>query len=107
MSSDVAAAREAGAEAVVVFMSWGEELSTTPSDLQREIADSLIAAGADVIIGGRCRVPQPMETRIVALEDGGERTGFVCYSLGNLLSCQNDEYTDISANPQYRAHPRR
>ena len=97
MSSDVAAAREAGAEAVVVFMSWGEELSTTPSDLQREIADSLIAAGADVIIGGRCRVPQPMETRTVALEDGGERTGFVCYSLGNLLSCQNDEYTDISA----------
>ena len=97
MSSDVAAAREAGAEAVVVFMSWGEELSTTPNDLQREIADSLIAAGADVIIGGRCRVPQPMETRTVALEDGGERTGFVCYSLGNLLSCQNDEYTDISA----------
>ena len=97
MSSDVAAAREAGAEAVVVFMSWGEELSTTPNDLQREIADSLIASGADVIIGGRCRVPQPMETRTVVLEDGGERTGFVCYSLGNLLSCQNDEYTDISA----------
>ena len=42
-------------------------------------------------------MPQPMETRTVALEDGGERTGFVCYSLGNLLSCQNDEYTDISA----------
>lgn len=97
MDSDIAAAREAGADIVFVFMSWGEELSTTPNDLQYEIADNLIANGADIIIGGRCRVPQPMETRTVVMEDGSERSGFVCYSLGNLLSCQNDQYTDISA----------
>lgn len=97
MDSDIAAAREAGAELVFVFMSWGTEFSTSPSDLQYEIADGLISAGADVIIGGHCRVPQPMEMRTVRLEDGTERTAFVCYSLGNLLSCQNDDYTDISA----------
>ena len=97
MDGEIAAAREAGADIVFVFMSWGEELSTEPTALQYEIADNLIAAGADIIIGGHCRVPQPMETRSVALEDGSERSGFVCYSLGNLLSCQNDEYTDISA----------
>ena len=97
MDSDIAAAREAGADAVFVFMSWGEEFATTPSDGQYEIADHLIAAGADVIVGGHCRVPQPMETRTVTLEDGSEESGFVCFSLGNLLSCQNDEYTDISA----------
>lgn len=97
MDSNIAAAREAGAELVFVFMSWGTEFSTSPSDLQYEIADGLISAGADVIIGGHCRVPQPMEMRTVRLEDGTERTAFVCYSLGNLLSCQNDDYTDISA----------
>ena len=97
MDSDIAAAREAGAELVFVFMSWGTEFSTSPSDLQYEIADGLISAGADVIIGGHCRVPQPMEMRTVRLDDGTERTAFVCYSLGNLLSCQNDDYTDISA----------
>ena len=97
MDSDIAAAREAGAELVFVFMSWGTEFSTSPSDLQYEIADGLISAGAHVIIGGHCRVPQPMEMRTVRLDDGTERTAFVCYSLGNLLSCQNDDYTDISA----------
>ena len=97
MEGDIAAAREAGADAVFVFMSWGEELSTEPTELQQEMAGRLVAAGADVIIGGRCRVPQPMELLTVELDDGSERQGFVCYSLGNLLSCQNDEYTDISA----------
>ncbi len=97
MDGDVAAAREAGADLVFVFMSWGTEFATEPSNLQYDIADNLIAAGADVIIGGHCRVPQPMEMRTVTLDDGSERTAFVCYSLGNLLSCQNDQYTDISA----------
>ena len=97
MDGDIAAAREAGADLVFVFMSWGSELSTEPSDLQYEITDSLIASGADVIIGGHCRVPQPMEMRTVQLDDGTERSAFVCYSLGNLRSCQNDQYTDISA----------
>ncbi|HIS67316.1 MAG TPA: CapA family protein [Candidatus Scatomorpha merdipullorum] len=97
IEGDIAAAREAGADAVFVFMSWGTELSTQPDSLQEEMAGRLVAAGADVIIGGRCRVPQPMEELSVRLEDGTERRGFVCYSLGNLLSCQNDEYTDISA----------
>lgn len=97
MDSDIAGAREAGADLVFVFMSWGSEFSTEPSELQYEIADNLIASGADVIIGGHCRVPQPMEMRTVQMPDGTERTAFVCYSLGNLLSCQNDEYTDISA----------
>lgn len=97
MHSDITAAREAGADLVFVFMSWGAEFETTPSDLQYNIADSLITSGADVIIGGHCRVPQPMEMRTVRLSDGSERSAFVCYSLGNLLSCQNDEYTDISA----------
>ena len=97
LDTDIAAAREAGADLVFVFMSWGTEFSTQPDELQREIADALIASGADVIIGGHCRVPQPMERRTVMLDDGSERSAFVCYSLGNLLSCQNDDYTDISA----------
>ncbi len=97
MDSDITAAREAGADIVFVFMSWGEEFATEPSSLQYEIADALITYGADVIIGGHCRVPQPMEMRTVRLDDGSEESGFVCYSLGNMLSCQNDIYTDISA----------
>lgn len=96
MRSDLEAA-SASADMVFVFMSWGDEFATQPNDRQYEIADFLFANGADIIIGGKCRVPQPMELREVTDENGNSRTGFICYSLGNFLSCQNDQYTDISA----------
>ena len=97
MQADISSAREAGADIVFVFMSWGTEFATEPNEQQVEIADFLFENGADIIIGGHCRVPQRMELRTVKDAEGNERTGFICYSLGNLLSCQNDEYTDISA----------
>ena len=97
MQADISSAREAGADIVFVFMSWGTEFATEPNEQQVEIADFLFENGADIIIGGHCRVPQRMELRTVKDAEGNERTGFICYSLGNVLSCQNDEYTDISA----------
>lgn len=97
MQADISSAREAGADIVFVFMSWGTEFATEPNEQQVEIADFLFENGADIIIGGHCRVPQPMELRTIKDAEGNERTGFICYSLGNMLSCQNDEYTDISA----------
>lgn len=97
MQADISSAREAGADIVFVFMSWGTEFATEPNEQQVEIADFLFENGADIIIGGHCRVPQRMELRTVKDAEGNERTGFICYSLGNMLSCQNDEYTDISA----------
>ena len=96
MQSDLAAAGEA-ADIVFVFMSWGDEFATQPNDQQIEIADFLFENGADIIVGGKCRVPQAMELREVTDSDGNRRTGFICYSLGNFLSCQNDAYTDISS----------
>lgn len=97
MQADISSAREAGADIVFVFMSWGTEFATEPNEQQVEIGDFLFENGADIIIGGHCRVPQRMELRTVKDAEGNERTGFICYSLGNMLSCQNDEYTDISA----------
>lgn len=97
MQADISSAREAGADIVFVFMSWGTEFATEPNEQQVEIADFLFENGADIIIGGHCRVPQRMELRTVKDAEGNERTGFICYSLGNMLSCQNDEHTDISA----------
>lgn len=96
MRSDLEAA-SASADIVFVFMSWGEEFATEPNSEQAEIADFLFANGADIIIGGKCRVPQRMELREITDEDGTKHTGYICYSLGNLLSCQNDAYTNISS----------
>ncbi|NCB52406.1 MAG: CapA family protein [Clostridia bacterium] len=97
ISADMAAAKESGADIIFVFMSWGEEFDTVPSDMQYTLADFLFEQGADIIVGGHTRVPQPMESREVTDIDGNTKTGYICYSLGNLISCQNDEYTNMSA----------
>ena len=82
---------------VVVQMHWGNEYHTEPNDQQKALADFLFQQGADVIIGGHTHVPEPMELRRVKTTDGTEKTGFIVYSLGNFVSCQNDRYTNLTA----------
>ena len=93
LKSDLARARQTDADAIAVFMHWGQEYATSPSAQQRELADFLFENGATLVLGGHVHVPQPMELR--ELPDG--RTGFLCYCLGNLISNQHDRYTNLTA----------
>ena len=74
--ADVAAARHAGADVVVVLPHWGVEYSATPTVAQRAHARALAAAGTTVILGSHSHVTGAME-----LIDGRP----VLYSLGNLI----------------------
>jgi poly-gamma-glutamate synthesis protein (capsule biosynthesis protein) len=71
--SAVEAAR-ADADTVVVFLHWGRERDTCPTSEQTELAATLVAAGADVVVGGHAHRVQ-----------GGGRLGdaVVHYGLGN------------------------
>lgn len=87
---------------IAVMIHWGIEYQTTHNEYQTQVADFLIANGADLILGSHSHVPQPMETRTVTLEDGSTRSAFVSYSLGNFVSNQspatvNVNYTDTTA----------
>lgn len=95
--SDLAAAQELDTDLIAVMIHWGVEYQTKQNVYQEEVADLLIANGADLVLGGHSHVPQPMELRTVTGEDGTERTGFVAYSLGNFISSQYMEYTYITA----------
>ena len=97
VDAEMAAARESGADAIVVFLHWGEKNRTEPDAAQQTLADHLFEQGADVLIGGHPHVPQPMEQRQATGPDGREKTVFLCYSLGNLVSCQTDLYTNLTA----------
>jgi len=72
-----AAVRETRSQAdtVVVYLHWGIEGATCPSQDQTELAQVLVDAGADVVIGSHAHRLQ-----------GGGRLGdaFVAYGLGNL-----------------------
>jgi poly-gamma-glutamate capsule biosynthesis protein CapA/YwtB (metallophosphatase superfamily) len=66
----------AWADTVVVFLHWGIELEQCPSEAQRTLAKQLVAAGADVIVGGHAHRVQ-----------GAGRMGgaLVGYGLGNFV----------------------
>ena len=87
---DIAALREAGAQAVVVFMHWDVEYQLSPSDKTLEYAMQLADAGADVIIGGHPHHVQPIEWI-----DGADGHRALClFSMGNFLSNHKGAYLD-------------
>ena len=97
LDADMAAARALDTDVIIVTVHWGAEYLTGPTQYQRSLADYLFAQGADIVIGGHPHVPEPMELRRVTDENGAERTCFLVYSLGNLLSGQDRTYTDLTA----------
>jgi poly-gamma-glutamate synthesis protein (capsule biosynthesis protein) len=79
MTTEVAAAR-GKADLVIVMMHWGTEYALQPDAGQRLLAQKLVAAGADLVVGAHPHVGQGME---VLTRDG--RPVPVAYSLGNAL----------------------
>jgi poly-gamma-glutamate capsule biosynthesis protein CapA/YwtB (metallophosphatase superfamily) len=50
----------AHADVVVAFLHWGVELNVCPTDRQRSLAQELIDAGADIVVGSHAHVLQPL-----------------------------------------------
>ena len=82
VESDFAAAKAAGAEAIIVCPHWGEEYTEGPNDYQREWAQRFIELGATAIFGNHPHVMQTVEW--LAAADG--RAVPVYWSLGNFVS---------------------
>lgn len=72
------------ADICIVFPHWGNEYQTNPSVYQKQFAQEMTQAGADLIIGTHPHVPQPLEK--VTSENGN--TALCYYSLGNYVSTQ-------------------
>ncbi|MBO7386425.1 MAG: CapA family protein [Lachnospiraceae bacterium] len=77
------------ADIVIVCPHWGVEYTTTPTDVEKQMALAMTEAGADLIIGTHPHVPQPVE---VVESPNGNRC--LCYySLGNYVSTQQQDIT--------------
>lgn len=91
ITADAQAARDAGADLVVLSMHWGQEYIATPTEDQRRLARELLGSAAvDLIIGTHVHVIQPCETI-------NGRTVF--YGLGNFLSNQSPDTTGGRLSP--------
>ena len=68
------------ADLIFVSLHWGDEYVSQPNETQKNIAQKLVEAGADVIVGHHPHVVQSFE---------GYKTGLIFYSLGNFIFDQN------------------
>ncbi len=61
VKADVAAARKAGADLVIVYPHWGTEYDPTPFVGQKKLAEMIIDNGADMVIGNHAHWAGAME----------------------------------------------
>lgn len=83
--------KEKEIDVVIVSVHFGREYPLYPGSLQKEMANSISDAGADIIIGHHPHVLQPAEW---ITNSRGKKT-FVIYSLGNFYSGQKGLYRQI------------
>ena len=86
--SAVEAARQVD-DTVVVFLHWGVELDACPDPLQEPLANELVQAGADVVIGSHAHV---------LLGGGYLGSAYVDYGLGNFAFYNTPPPTDQSGS---------
>ncbi len=90
IKADIAKAKEARPDVIIVFTHWGTEYQSLPSKWQKQLTDFCFAQGAGLVIGAHPHVIQPMEWRKASNQ-------FIAYSLGNFVSGQRKRYTDGGA----------
>ncbi len=86
-----------GAEAIMVFLHWGNEYTLTPISYQTTMAQKLCDMGVDVIVGGHPHVLEPFDT--LTSDDG--HTTYCLYSTGNLISNQRRDTLPSIGNRIY------
>ncbi len=96
ISAELALGR-AAADAVVVFVHWGNEYEPDPSVSQRAWANVFLESGVDVVVGTHPHVLQPVELR--EREDGHKM--LLYYSLGNMVSRQDRRESSIGGLAEF------
>ncbi len=96
LRSAIGAAREAGADVVLVMLHAGIEYRPVPPADVIAIAKGIVHAGADVVFGGHPHVPQGL-----GWADGKP----ILYSLGNFVFAQHRPWTDRGLWAEYTVTP--
>lgn len=94
--ADIIALRQKGAQVIIVLAYWGSRTDTKASKDTRAIAEALVNAGADIILGTNPTQVHEIERRTVVNSDGSLREAFIAYSLGNFLVDDTRESANIT-----------
>ena len=89
VSTLIAEMKDQGADAIVMYLHWGQEYHLEANADQKNMAQTLCDMGVDVIVGGHPHVIEPLELLTSSLDENHKT---VCiYSLGNAFSNQRKE----------------
>jgi poly-gamma-glutamate synthesis protein (capsule biosynthesis protein) len=91
---DVELAKKYNPDMIICIIHWGLEYQLKQNEEQKNLANFMLTHGINLVIGSHPHVVQPMEARKDAT---GNITSAIVYSLGNVVSNQNYEHTDIGA----------
>ncbi|MDR2292067.1 MAG: CapA family protein [Prevotellaceae bacterium] len=94
IANDIKLAEKYKPDIIVCLIHWGLEYQLKQNDEQKTLAQFMTSRGINLVIGSHPHVVQPME---VQTDNAGNIKSAVVYSLGNAVSNQNYEHTDIGA----------
>lgn len=92
---DIAKARKQGADIVTISLHFGDEYQRQPNTQQKQLVENLLKAGADIILGSHPHVVQPYKIFKFPGKNGKTRKAVAIYSMGNFISGQTKDYTDL------------
>ena len=97
IQQDILAARNNGAQVVIVTLWWGYDRQDTPSAEQVQLAQAIADSGADIILGTGNGALQPV--RVLTAQRGDQKYHPVlcAYSLGNLFSPDRDSRITLAS----------
>ncbi len=73
----------------IVYFDWGSNMQDIPSYAQQELAQYVFQAGANLVVGTHPNTPMRLDLMNYSY-NGEQREGIIAYSLGNLVS-SNEE----------------
>ncbi|MEG3894414.1 MULTISPECIES: CapA family protein [unclassified Microcoleus] len=92
---DIAKARKQGADIIAISLHFGDEYQRQPNTQQKQLVENLLKAGADIILGSHPHVVQPYKIFKFPGKHGKTRKAVAIYSMGNFISGQTKDYTNL------------
>jgi hypothetical protein len=85
IKSDIALAKEKGAEFIVVYFNWGAEYQGYANVVQQKLGQFAVNEGAHLVIGSRPHIVQKLENKQIVL-DNKLHEYIIAYSLGDFYT---------------------
>ncbi|MCH7827991.1 MAG: CapA family protein [Bacteroidetes bacterium] len=89
IKNDIKRSKEKEADMIIVYYHFGDEYKREPSKYQKEVVDSTLKFGADIIIGSHTHAVQS-----IMIKKQKNKQSFIAYSLGNFISNQRWRYSN-------------